>query len=80
MAVEVDVHEAGPRLPDLVERAQAGEDVVIDRDGSPAVRLVPVASEGHSPAAVRGVWRGQVFMAEDFDAPPEGFPDPSGAR
>ncbi len=34
-----DVAEAGNRLPDLIDRAIAGEEVVITRHGKPVVEL-----------------------------------------
>lgn len=36
------MHEAKSQLSKLVARAEAGGDVVIARDGKPAVRLTPV--------------------------------------
>lgn len=63
---QVNVHEAKTQLSRLIERALAGEEVVIARAGQPAVRLVPV--EG--PAArVWGQDRALVRVGEDFDAP-----------
>jgi prevent-host-death family protein len=41
----VGMHDAKTHLSRLVERAEAGEDVVIQRNGKPAVRLVPVVEE-----------------------------------
>ena len=38
----VNVGEAKARLSNLIARAEAGEDVIIARDGVPAVRIVPV--------------------------------------
>jgi prevent-host-death family protein len=66
MADPVNMHEAKTELSKLVERALAGEDVVIARAGVPVVRLVPVARAGQR---VLGQWRGKVKLAEDFDAP-----------
>jgi prevent-host-death family protein len=63
----VDMHDAKTNLSRLVERAEAGEEIVIQRDGKPVVRLVPVGEEPRSLATLRGVWRGRVAMAEDFD-------------
>ena len=60
-----------------VERAEAGEDIVIARRGTPVVRLTPVACTS-SMAAVRGALRGQITMASDFDALPDGFADAFG--
>lgn len=67
----VGMHEAKTHLSRLVERAEAGEEVVIQRNGKPVVRLVPVAPEQRSLASVRGVWRGQVRIADDFDELPD---------
>ena len=37
-------HEAKTHLPRLIERPEAGEEVVIARGETPVVRLVPVAA------------------------------------
>jgi prevent-host-death family protein len=66
----VGMHEAKTHLSRLVERVEAGEDVVIQRNGKPVARLVPVTEEPRSLASVRGVWRGRVQIAEDFDELP----------
>jgi prevent-host-death family protein len=42
MTVQVNVQEAKTRLSQLLAEAEAGEDVVIARDGTPIMRLVPV--------------------------------------
>lgn len=64
MAV-VNVHEAKTHLSKLLERVEAGEDIVIARNGSPIARLVPVLQEPRRP----GRWKGKVKMGSDFDAP-----------
>lgn len=66
MSDPVNMHEAKTELSKLIERALAGEDVVIARAGVPVVRLVPVARPGQR---VLGQWRGKVRVADDFDAP-----------
>jgi len=73
------MHEAKTHLSKLVERAEAGEDVIIQRNGKPVVRLVPVGEEPRSLASVRGVWRGRVRMADDFDELPEDIAEAFGA-
>jgi prevent-host-death family protein len=67
----VGMHEAKTTLSRLVERAEAGEDIVIQRNGKPVVRLVPVTEERRSLADVRGAWRGRVRIADDFDELPD---------
>lgn len=75
----VGMHEAKTQLSKLVERAEAGEDVVIQRNGKPVVRLVPVVEEPRSLASVRGAWRGRVRIAEDFDELPKDIAEALGA-
>jgi prevent-host-death family protein len=72
------MHEAKTTLSQLVERAAAGEDVVITRNGTPVVRLVPVAGTS-SLSTVRGVWRNQIELAEDFDQLPDDIAEAFGA-
>jgi prevent-host-death family protein len=73
------MHEAKTRLSELVARAEAGEDIVIARNGKPVARLAPVRSTP-SLASVRGAWRGRVHMAEDFDELPHDIAEALGAR
>ncbi len=74
------MHQAKTHLSRLVERAEAGEEIIIQRNGKPAVRLVPVSEEPRSLASVRGVWRGLVRIAPDFDELPEDIAEAFGAR
>ncbi len=66
MAKTVNMHEAKSTLSRLVEEAESGEEIVLARAGKPVVRLVPV----HRTKRRRlGLWKGKVWMADDFDAP-----------
>lgn len=65
--MQVNMHEAKTRLSELVAAAEGGEEVVIARDGTPAVRLVTV-SEQHAPVRL-GVLAGDIELGPDFDAP-----------
>jgi len=64
-----NIHEAKSQLSRLVERALAGEEVIIALAGKPMVRLVPI----HESGAPRkeGQWKGKVRIADDFDELPE---------
>lgn len=73
------MHEAKTKLSQLVRRAESGEDIVIARNGKPVARLVPVAGTP-SLNSVRGVWRGRVHIAEDFDELPDDIAEALGAR
>jgi prevent-host-death family protein len=73
------MHDAKTNLSQLVERASAGEDIVIARNGTPVARIVPVAATP-GLASVRGRLRGQIRIADDFDELPEDIADAFGAR
>jgi antitoxin (DNA-binding transcriptional repressor) of toxin-antitoxin stability system len=63
--VPTSVHAAKTQLSRLIERALAGEDVVIGRGRKPLVRLVPVAQVKATRSF--GGYQGEWFMADDFD-------------
>ena len=62
----VNIHEAKTHLSRLLDRAAAGEEIVIARAGRPIARLVAL-SDASSRQRVPGAWRGRVSIAEDFD-------------
>lgn len=43
MTAHFNMHEAKTQLSRLIAMAEAGDEVVIARDGKPVVRLVPIA-------------------------------------
>lgn len=57
----VNVHEAKTNLSRLLKQAEAGEEVVIARNGKPIARLVPVRKRGKRQF---GSWKGQVELDE----------------
>lgn len=68
---EFGVHEAKTHFSKLLERALAGEEVVITRSGEPLVTLVPVHRRSKpNPGFAAG---SGVVMADDFDELPEWF-------
>lgn len=73
------MHEAKTHLSKLVERAEAGEEIVIARHGTPVARLVPV-TQTSSMAQVRGRRCTPVVFADDFDALPDELADAFGVR
>jgi prevent-host-death family protein len=68
--VQVNMHQAKTQLSKLIEMALKGEEVIIARNGTPAVKLVPVA-EPELPPRKPGSWKGKVWIAPDFDETPE---------
>jgi len=62
----VPLDEAQKTLPEWMEQAGGGEDVVIARGDGASCQLVPVV--GHAPRR-GGAWKGLVTVPDDFDAP-----------
>ena len=62
----VNIHEAKTHLSRLVERVEAGEEIVIARAGRPVARLVPLRQRLQPRQG--GQWRGQVTVGPVFDA------------
>lgn len=71
VVVRVGMHEAKSQLSRLVELAEGGEDVIIQRSGRPVARLVAVQRR-RPVAEAFGALRGEIELADDFDElPPE---------
>ena len=70
---QVNVYDAKTHLSKLLERVEAGEEIVIARNGRPVARLVPARRE--RPPRVPGAWAGKVWMSDDFDEPDEELTD-----
>ena len=67
MVEQVNIHEAKTHLSRLVERVEAGEEIVIARGGRPVARLVPLGRRTR-PREL-GSLRGKVWLAPDWDSP-----------
>jgi|SRR6202035_4476060 antitoxin (DNA-binding transcriptional repressor) of toxin-antitoxin stability system len=64
----VNVQFAKTQLSRLLEKVAAGETIIIGKAGKPMAMLV-----AWRPALKKrqlGGWRGHVWIADDFDAPP----------
>ena len=56
----------------LIEKALAGEEVVISKHGKPVVKLVPYERNTSSRDMNVRIWEGEIKIADDFDKlPPE---------
>ena len=65
----VDIQEAETNLSQLLKEVSDGEEIVIARAGKPIARLVAYAEP--SGPRTPGCWRGQIWMADDFDETPQ---------
>jgi prevent-host-death family protein len=64
--MQVNMHEAKTHLSRLVERAAAGEEVVIAKAGKPVAKLVPVEEKPRKRKL--GQWEGKIWLADDWDS------------
>lgn len=64
--MKVNVHAAKTNLSRLIERAQAGEDIVIAKAGKPVVKLVPVRK---ARRRVFGSAAGKIVFHKGWEAP-----------
>jgi prevent-host-death family protein len=63
----INLYEAKTHLSELVDRASAGEEIVIAKNGKPMARLV--SFEKPAKKIRFGLGKGRVKIAPDFDAP-----------
>lgn len=61
------IYEAKTHFSALVERARAGEEIEITKNGQVVARLAPV--QPTRPKRKLGGWEGKVWISPDFDAP-----------
>ena len=64
----VNIYEAKTSLSKLVDRAMAGEEIVIARAGRPVAKLI--AYQPQRAPRTLGKYAAQVWIAPDFDETP----------
>ncbi|MEH2456457.1 type II toxin-antitoxin system Phd/YefM family antitoxin [Nostoc sp.] len=68
---QITLAEASQNLPDLIEAALSGEEIIIIKDNQHLVRLTPVSPVQRRPQF--GSAKGLVTIPDDFDEPLEDF-------
>jgi prevent-host-death family protein len=79
--ITVSIREAKNRLTELARQVEAGETIVVTRNGKPVLDLVPHRRKGGLDfEAMRNYWKARgleppkIWIAPDFDDPlPEDF-------
>ncbi len=67
LVMQVNMLDAKTKLSELVAAVERGEEVVIARNGIPAVRLVAIRPE-YAPVRL-GALSGEIELGPDFDEP-----------
>ena len=62
----VNVHEAKTNLSKLLAQVEAGEEVIIARNGKPVARLVSCKPKGKPQF---GAWKGKIKIDDSFFDP-----------
>ncbi len=66
--VTVDVSDAQTRLRELLDRVNAGVQIILSENEKPIARLVPVSEK------IAGLHAGSIWTSDDFDEPlPDSF-------
>ena len=66
--MQVNIYEAKTRLSALVDQAHHGETIIIAKNGTPLAKLVALDTQPN-PSLVYGLMKGEIEIADDFDAP-----------
>jgi prevent-host-death family protein len=61
----INIHEAKTHLSRLVERVEAGEEIIIAKAGRPAARLVPIEAT-RKPVKIGGL-KSRVPVPDNFN-------------
>jgi prevent-host-death family protein len=67
-----NIAQAKAKFSELVDKAMAGEEVIIARHHKPLLKLVPDQDRKKQPRKP-GSAKGQIWMSDDFDEPLEDF-------
>ena len=70
---QINLAEASKHLPDLIEAAINGEEIIITKDDQPVAKLVAVPPPKKRRPAKAGSAKGLIKISEDFDEPLEDF-------
>lgn len=66
MTKTVSLNEAQTQLQGLLALARGGDEIIIEENGEPAARIVPI-QKNELKERVLGLREGQVWMSDDFD-------------
>ena len=64
---QFNIHDAKTQLSRIIARVEAGEEIVISRDGHPVAKVVRLDTAVRRTG--RGSLRGKIAFADDWDAP-----------
>jgi prevent-host-death family protein len=72
---QIDIAEALMHMPQLIDEASRGEEVIITKNNQPIVKLVPILLPKQERSSLFGIDKGLIAISDDFDEPLEEFKD-----
>lgn len=66
-AARYNMHDAKTHLSRIIERVERGEEIIIDRAGTPVVKVVPLVRRANRTPV--GSLAGQLDLSGDWDSP-----------
>lgn len=66
-AAHFNMHEAKTNLSRIIERVERGEEIIIDRAGTPVAKVVPLVRRVNRTAV--GSLTGKLDLSGDWDSP-----------
>lgn len=66
-AAHFNMHDAKTQLSRIIERVERGEEVIIDRAGTPVAKIVPLTRRVNRASI--GSLAGQLDLSGDWDSP-----------
>jgi prevent-host-death family protein len=65
--VHFNMHDAKTHLSRIIERVEGGEEVIIDRAGTPVAKIIPLVRRVNRTSV--GSLAGQLDLSGDWDSP-----------
>jgi prevent-host-death family protein len=66
-AAHFNMHDAKTHLSRIIERVERGEEVIIDRAGTPVAKIIPLVRRVNRTAV--GSLAGRLDLSGDWDSP-----------
>lgn len=65
--MNISVADAKAKFSELIERVEAGEEIVVTRDGKAVAKIAPTEEPMSSRQSILGAMKGKIRIADDFD-------------
>ena len=68
----IDINQALTKLPELLEKAFAGEEIMITKNNQQQIKIAPCPIPSQRPPLF-GCDQGKIALSDDFDEPLDDF-------